>query len=134
MSHAPTALPAPGTLSLGPRPRLPLRKARHAGECECLEQLPNIGVSLAEDLRQIGIAHPRELVGQEPLALYQALSRVTGRRQDPCVLDTFIAAVAFMGGDEARPWWHYTAERKQRHGMRPPCGLDADTTDTAAAH
>jgi hypothetical protein len=131
MPHAPTALPAAAPLSLGPRPRLPLRKARHAGECDCLEQLPNIGVSLAEDLRLIGISHPRELVGQEPLALYQALSRATGRRQDPCVLDTFIAAVAFMGGEEPRPWWHYTAGRKERHGMRPPCGLE---TDAPAPH
>jgi hypothetical protein len=130
MPLAPALPPVPAPLGLGPRPRLPLRKARHATECDCLEQLPNIGVSLAEDLRLIGLTHPRDLVGQEPLAMYQALSRATGRRQDPCVLDTFIAAVAFMGGEAPHPWWHYTAERKQRHGMRPPCGLEADS----AAH
>jgi hypothetical protein len=33
------------------------------------------------------------------------------------VLDTFMAATAFMGGAEARPWWDYTAERKARYGV-----------------
>ena len=36
----------------------------------------------------------------------------TWLRQDPCVLDTFISITRFMDGDEARPWWAYTAERK----------------------
>ncbi|MFW9615571.1 helix-hairpin-helix domain-containing protein [Aquabacterium sp.] len=40
--------------------------------------------------------------------------RGTGLRQDPCVLDTLISVTCFMQGDEARPWWHYTAERKAR--------------------
>jgi hypothetical protein len=92
------------------------RKARHAGECERLEQLPNIGPALAADLRQLGIEHPRELAGRDAFALYQALCAHTGKRQDPCVLDTFIAAVDFMGGAEPRPWWTYTAERKATHG------------------
>jgi hypothetical protein len=38
--------------------------------------------------------------------------RITGKRQDPCVLDVFIATVRFIEGAPARPWWHYTAERK----------------------
>jgi hypothetical protein len=28
------------------------------------------------------------------------------------VLDVFIAAVRFMDGEPAQPWWAYTAERK----------------------
>ena len=92
------------------------RKARRAGECEVLEQLPNIGPSLADDLRSIGIQTPQQLASEDAFALYQALCRVTGKRQDPCVLDTFIAAVAFMRGGEPRPWWSFTAQRKAQFG------------------
>lgn len=79
---------------------------------EQLESIPNIGPSLAADLCSIGIAHPHDLPGEDPYALYERLCRVTASRQDPCVLDTFIAAVRFMEGAPAHPWWHYTAERK----------------------
>jgi hypothetical protein len=41
------------------------------------------------------------------------MCRVTNQRHDPCLLDTFIAAVRFMDGEPARPWWAYTAERKR---------------------
>lgn len=92
-------------------------KARHAGECERLEQLPNVGPSIAADLRRIGVQHPRELVSHDAFALYQALCRAAGKRQDPCVLDTFLAATDFMRGAPARPWWAYTAQRKQRFGV-----------------
>ncbi|KPF48383.1 mitomycin resistance protein [beta proteobacterium AAP121] len=96
---------------------MPPRKARHAAECERLEQLPNIGPSIAGDLRSLGIVHPQELAGRDPHALYVGLCEKTGKRQDPCVLDTFMAATAFMAGAEARPWWDYTAERKARYGV-----------------
>ena len=92
-------------------------KARSASECERLEQLPNIGPSIANDLRLLGITHPQDLVGRDAFQLYQALSAKTGKRQDPCVLDTFMAATDFMSGAEARPWWNYTAERKARFGI-----------------
>ena len=44
--------------------------------------------------------------------MYRALCEATGARQDPCVLDVFIAVVRFMEGGPPTPWWHYTAERK----------------------
>ena len=37
-------------------------KARHAAEAATLEDIPNIGPSIAGDLRGIGIATPRALV------------------------------------------------------------------------
>lgn len=91
-------------------------KAANAAECKTLEQLPNIGPSLAADLRQIGVRHPRDLRGKEAFALYQKLCTATGRRQDPCVLDTFMAATDFMSGAQAAPWWYYTARRKAMFG------------------
>jgi hypothetical protein len=90
-------------------------KARSAAECETLEQLPNVGPRMAADLRRLGIVHPRDLATRDPFVLYQALGRLAGQRQDPCVLDTFIAAVDFMKGAAPAPWWHYTAERKRLH-------------------
>ncbi|MCA0244005.1 MAG: helix-hairpin-helix domain-containing protein [Proteobacteria bacterium] len=91
-------------------------KARHAGECQTLEQLPNIGPALAADLRLLGVLDPRELAARDAFVLYQSLCSITGQRQDPCVLDSFMAATDFMRGAEARPWWTYTAQRKTVYG------------------
>jgi hypothetical protein len=88
-------------------------KAKRAAEAVTLESIPNIGRSIAGDLRQLGIQVPTDLIGQDPYVLYQDLCRQTGTRHDPCLLDTFIAATRFMAGDPPHPWWHYTAERKR---------------------
>ncbi len=92
-------------------------KAVSAADCRTLEQLPNIGPALAADLRAIGIRHPQELRGKDAFVLYQKLCVVTGQRQDPCVLDTFMAATDFMRGAPAAPWWAYTAQRKALFGQ-----------------
>lgn len=85
--------------------------------CTELEQLPNIGPAGAADLRLLGINAPGDLVGRDPYAMYETLCRITDRRHDPCVIDVFLAAVRFMGGDAAKPWWAYTAERKAKLGV-----------------
>lgn len=87
-----------------------------------LEQVPNVGPAIAADLRQLGIAAPTDLVGRDPYALYDELCQVTGQRHDPCVLDTFIAAVRFMKGAPKQPWWKYTAERKRNLAARVRTG------------
>ena len=92
-------------------------KAVSAADCRALEQLPNIGPSLAADLRLIGIHTPADLRGHDAFVLYQKLCAATGSRQDPCVLDTFMAATDFMRGAPAAPWWHYTAQRKAQFGV-----------------
>ena len=78
-----------------------------------LEDIPNVGPAVAADLRQLGITSPRELPGRDPYAMYDDLCRLTGLRHDPCLLDTFIAAVRYMEGEPKKPWWKYTAERKR---------------------
>lgn len=105
-------------------------KAGEAGSCESLEQIPNIGASLAADLRLIGIRHPRDLAGRDAFVLYQALCAKTGQRQDPCVLDTFMAATDFMRGAAPAPWWTYTAQRKALYGQIdfPPATGDGGRT------
>ena len=92
-------------------------KANCAAECERFEQLPNIGPSMAADLRLLGLAHPRELAQLDAYALYRSLCQHTGKRQDPCVLDTFMAITDFMRGAPPAPWWAYTAERKRQYGQ-----------------
>ena len=92
-------------------------KAASAAECLTLEQLPNIGPALAAALRLIGIRDPRDLRGKDAFVLYQKLCAATGQRQDPCVLDTFMAATDFMSGAPAAPWWRYTAQRKALFGQ-----------------
>ncbi|MBX3644659.1 MAG: helix-hairpin-helix domain-containing protein [Rubrivivax sp.] len=99
-----------------PVPALRSPKAATAADCHRLEQLPNIGPALAADLRRLGIRHPGELSARDPFQLYQALCRATGKRQDPCVLDSFMAVTDFMRGAAPAPWWHYTAQRKRSYG------------------
>ena len=96
------------------------RKATNARLATVLEAIPTVGVSIARDLRSIGIKKPRDLIGRNPYALYRALCDETRTRQDPCVLDTFISAVRFMEGAPARPWWSYTAERKKKFPASSP--------------
>jgi hypothetical protein len=83
-----------------------------------LEDVPNVGPAVAADLRRLGITSPGQLAGRDPYAMYDDLCRVTGVRHDPCMLDTFIAAVRFMEGGPKQPWWAFTAERKQELAAR----------------
>ena len=89
---------------------------------EELMALRNIGPAMRRDLELLGISTVAQLARREPDALYAALERKTGQRQDPCVWDTFAAAIHQARTGEARPWWHYTHERKRRQaeGSFPP--------------
>ncbi len=95
-----------------------MKTTRKRMRMAALEDLPNVGPAIAADFVRLGIRAPRELAGRDPYALYDELNRITGRRHDPCLLDTFIAAVRFMDGAPARPWWKYTAERKRTLAKR----------------
>ena len=59
--------------------------------------LPNIGPAGAKDFELLGFKEPGELVGADPLKLYEALCAATGFRQDPCVLDTLMSVTQFLG-------------------------------------
>ncbi len=68
-----------------------------------LENLPNIGPSIAGDLRRLGINYPTMLVGRDPLAAAR------GARHDPCVLYTLLTVENFLATEAPRPWWQFTA-------------------------
>jgi hypothetical protein len=89
-------------------------KARMASAVVKFQDIPNIGPAMVEDLILIGIKRPADLKGNDAFALYQKLCKETRTHHDPCVLDTFIAAVDFMNGASPRPWWHYTKGRKKQ--------------------
>lgn len=78
-----------------------------------LQTIPNVGPASARDLLLLGFHAPEDLKGQEPLILYRKLEAMTGKKQDPCVLDTLMSAVHFAETGECRSWWSFTDERKE---------------------
>lgn len=79
--------------------------------------LPNIGPAAARDFELLGFKEPGQLLGADPLELYQSLCIATGARQDPCVLDVFMSVTSFLEGSPPQPWWDFTEQRKQRYGQ-----------------
>lgn len=88
--------------------------ARTDPRIAALTTIPNVGPAVARRLVRLGIAAPEELRGRDPEELFERTCLLEGRREDPCLLDTFTAAVAFADGEPARPWWHYSRERLAR--------------------
>ncbi|MGQ5522570.1 helix-hairpin-helix domain-containing protein [Chitinimonas sp. PSY-7] len=82
-----------------------------------LQSIPNIGPAMAADLHLLGIREPADLKGRDPFQLYEELCKITGQQHDPCVADTFMAAVHYVDTGEARKWWAFTAERKRRFAL-----------------
>lgn len=83
-----------------------------------LADLISIGPAMLKDFELLGIHSVGQLARQNPERLYEKLGRKTGQRQDPCVLDTFCAAVAQARNPrlaaEKCEWWWWSRRRKQR--------------------
>ncbi|EIG30478.1 pathogenicity locus [Neisseria sicca VK64] len=77
-----------------------------------LIDLPNVGKAVAEDLVLLGITQPQDLAGQDAYEMYSRLCSLTATRHDPCMIDIFLSLVDFMQGNEPKPWWHFTEQRK----------------------
>jgi hypothetical protein len=92
----------------------PGRTGPAAGRRDELLALRNIGPAMRRDLALLGIGSVAQLARRDPQRLYRRLERLTGRRQDPCVLDTFAAAIHQARTGEALPWWQFSRQRKQR--------------------
>jgi hypothetical protein len=90
-----------------------IMKAKTAADAKTLDQIPNIGKAVMKDLIHLGITRPEQLKNKDGIKLYHKLNKITGVRHDPCMADTFMAAVDFMNGGKARPWWDFTEERKK---------------------
>ena len=76
-----------------------------------LQSIPGIGPSLARDLCALGVRRIADLARRDPERLYQRLNRLSGSRQDPCVLYAFRCAVYFARTARPRPdllkWWNW---------------------------
>ena len=91
-----------------------------------LKDLVSIGPAMLRDLAVLGVRSVAQLARQEPKELYERLCTLTGERQDPCVLDTFSAAVAQARDPELppaqRPWWYWTRVRKRQDAAQRQVG------------
>lgn len=78
-----------------------------------LLDLPNVGPATVADLHLLGIRKPDDLIGLDAYEMYDRLCTITNAKHDPCVVDVFLSVVSFANGGTAKPWWDFTAERKQ---------------------
>jgi hypothetical protein len=76
-----------------------------------LMAIPNVGPAVARRLLALGITRPEDLRDADPQDLFERSGALAGRTEDPCLLDTFTAAVAFVRTGDARPWWAFSRER-----------------------
>jgi hypothetical protein len=81
-----------------------------------LIDLISIGPAMLRDFEMLGIRSVGQLARQNPQRMYERLGRLSGHRQDPCVLDVFCAAVAQAGNPRLAPekcqWWYWSRKRK----------------------
>lgn len=81
---------------------------------EGLAALRNIGKAMLKDFALLGVTSVEQLAHEEPDSLYLRLCMLTGTRHDPCVHDTFAAAIHQAKTGEALNWWAFTPARKAR--------------------
>jgi predicted DNA-binding transcriptional regulator YafY len=105
--------------SLGGAPKDPAERAAWRE----FQRLGSVGPATAADLLQLGFRRIDDLRGQDPIALYERLCALTGRRQDPCVEDTLRCAIARAEQPELperwRQWHRWTALRGRPAGSLP---------------
>ena len=75
-----------------------------------LQVIPGVGPSISRDLRKLGYESVRSLANQDPEAMYQRLSDISGY-QDGCVLYVFRCAVYYASNENHDPdllkWWNW---------------------------
>jgi hypothetical protein len=79
-----------------------------------LLSLMNLGPATQKDLALLGITTKAQLAKASPDELYKRLQKITGKKHDPCVWDTFAAIIHEANTGEKIPWWHWTPRRKAR--------------------
>lgn len=82
-----------------------------------LLHLRNVGPATLADFELLGIRTIEQLAASTADGLYGELQRKTARSHDPCVWDTFAAAVHEARTGEALNWWKFTRERKERQAQ-----------------
>jgi hypothetical protein len=82
-----------------------------------LRTIPGVGISIAEDLWNIGIRSISDLVGCDPEKLYELSNNYAGVVQDRCLLYVFRSSVYFAEtpsserDPEKLKWWNWKDKR-----------------------
>ncbi|MEA3166159.1 MAG: hypothetical protein QOJ26_1028, partial [Thermoplasmata archaeon] len=69
-----------------------------------LQTLPNVGPATAADLLRLGVTSVDDLSRRDPRELYDRIGALDGVPHDPCVLDTYAAAIHAARTGDAVPW------------------------------
>lgn len=76
-----------------------------------LQRIPGVGVSIAQDLIDLGIYHVCDLKSKSPEKLYTQLNTLRGVKVDRCMLYVFRCAVYFAETEnpeaEKLKWWNW---------------------------
>ncbi len=76
------------------------------------QELPNIGPAMAHDFIRLGLRTLEDLEGSDAQTLYDRIGHLDGVAHDPCVLDTYTAAIHNLRTGEEQPWWEFSRRRK----------------------
>jgi hypothetical protein len=87
-----------------------------------LSKLRNIGKAMRADFELLGIGSVKELAKCNADTLYERIQSLTHTRHDPCVWDTYAAAIHQAKTGEAVAWWEFTKVRKDRTLTLPSPG------------
>jgi hypothetical protein len=85
------------------------KRCRH----QSLTDIPGVGTSIANNLRDIGIHRIDDLKGIDPRELYELSNKYAGKTQDRCLLYVFRCAVYFaetldqVQDPEKLKWWYW---------------------------
>lgn len=80
-----------------------------------LTSIPYVGISIAQDFKNIGINRIEDLKGKNPEELYERICAYQGMQVDRCVLYVCRSAVYFAENQNPDPeklkWWNWKDKR-----------------------
>ena len=83
-----------------------------------LADLRSVGPATVADFRKLGITRVEQLKGRDPKKLYDRICKLTGQKQDICVLDVFQCAIAQAEDPNLprahRNWFYWSRVRKNQ--------------------
>jgi len=94
--------------------KTPLKFGKEPAKVDELSELRNIGKAMRNDFTLLGISSVKQLAKSDADGLYARIQKLTDTRHDPCVWDTYAAAIHQAKTGEALPWWDFTKIRKKR--------------------
>ena len=81
-----------------------------------LMRIPGVGISIANDLRELGYQSVEDLRNADADEMFEQLCRNKGVRVDRCVLYVFRCATYFAETDNPDPrllkWWNWKDSRR----------------------